>query len=341
MKANLPGAVLLVRLPILSIFLIVNSQLSINLGGKLVSFAEIIGHNGIVKALKASLLESKTGHAYLFLGPAGIGKKTLSRAFAAGLLCPNHSGECSSECQSCSQFSLGAHPDFLTVTPSGNSIKIEQLRELQRNAYLRPLLGERKVFFFPEAEQLTEAAANSFLKILEEPPKGVVFLFTAVRSDNILPTIRSRCQVFQLFPVPPTQIAIWLKSKGFSEAEAAGRSIECQGLPGIAVSEKDINNPNRIDFMEIMAYDLLQILKFTTELEKKERREILALLQDWSVQVRNLILQTIQSVNKNHPKIGQLVRISEKLTQVTLMIENNVNIRLAIEEFFLTVKMQF
>lgn len=302
------------------------------------AFSDIIGHKDVMKALKASLAEGKTGHAYLFLGPAGIGKKMLAREFAKALLCPDQKDDCSDQCSSCREFRSGLHPDFITVNPSGNSIKIEQLRELQKSAYLRPVIGTHKVFFFPEAEQLTEAAANSFLKILEEPPLGVVFIFTAVRVDNILPTIRSRCQVYQLFPVLPAEITLWLESKGLTEAEAARRGLACHGIPGAALEQAADPDQRRIKFSELWGQDLLALLKIATEFEKMERREVLVLLQEWQAELRITMIQTAQSAARSSAAITELLFCSERLAKAVVMVESNVNLRLVIEEFFLALK---
>jgi DNA polymerase III subunit delta' len=303
-----------------------------------VTFSDIIGHKEVIKALSASLTDAKTGHAYLFLGPAGVGKKTLAREFAKNLLCPEQQ-ENPEGFRSCQQFEVGLHPDFITIVPNGNSIKIEQLRDMQHNAYLRPVHGTHKVFFFPEAEQLTEAAANSFLKILEEPPSGVVFLFAAVRADSILPTIRSRCQVYQLFPVPSEEIINWLKNKGFPESEAIRRAMACQGIPGATLDGNgETTESPRIKLSELWERNLLELLKVTTELEKKERREVLVLLQEWQAEVRINMIQTAEAANCSSDKIAELLFCVEKLTKAIMMVESNVNLRLVIEEFFLALK---
>jgi DNA polymerase-3 subunit delta' len=315
-------------------------------------FSNIIGHNEIIRALNKALQEAKIGHAYLFAGPAGVGKKTLTKAFAKRLLCNNLSekgpGDPSdkgpedlgivdcNDCRSCTLFQTGAHPDFITVAPSGNSIKIEQLRELQHNTYLRPLNSDYKVFFFPDAEQLTEAAANSFLKILEEPPAGVVFLFTAVRADRILPTIRSRCQVYNLFPVPTSEIRIWLQGQGFSPEEAEKRSVSCEGLPGKAlILGQSSPEMERIELKKLLDQDLLKQLKFAGDLEKKDRQDILALLTDWESQMRRDLLAVVDQDPAMRLKLEVQVHITEKLGQVKRMIESNVNPRLAVEELLI------
>ena len=310
-------------------------------------FSDIIGHKDVIRALNKALVETKVGHAYLFVGPAGIGKKTLTRAFAKRLLCNNLSGngweECN-HCRSCTLLEAGSHPDFITVAASGNTIKIDQLRELQHNTYLRPINSDYKIFFFPDAEQLTEAAANSFLKILEEPPPGVVFLFTAVRSDRILPTIRSRCQIYNLFPVPAAEIANWLEAQGFEPLEAQKRSVNCEGLPGKALNlENAGREPEWVELKKLLGQDLLTQLKFAGGLEKKDRRDILMLMNDWENEMRQNLISGVGTDSCSIAldlKLEIQIYITEKLVQVKRMIESNVNPRLVVEEFLIDTMVQ-
>ncbi len=302
------------------------------------AFSDIIGHKEVIKALSGALAEGKTGHAYLFVGPAAVGKKTLVSAFVKQLLCLEQGAD-SCGCRSCKQLDMGNHPDFETILPSGNSIKIDQLRDMQHSAYLRPVLGSHKIFFFPGAELLTEAAANSFLKILEEPPSGVVFLFTAVRADNILPTIRSRCQVFQLFPVPTEEITHWLIEKGFTEGEARKRAETSGGIPGVAMGgSEDSPGTIQLKLADIWRRDLLELLKLAGDLEKKERREILALLQEWQAELRINMIEKAKSAGGSSEIIAGQLFFSEKLTRALTMVENNVSLRLVLEEFFIALK---
>lgn len=301
-------------------------------------FSDIIGHKDIIRPLKAAIDQSKVGHAYLFTGPAGIGKKTLAKAFAIRLLCQEKTENPDCRCAGCVRTTKDNHPDFTAILPAGNSIKIEQLRQLQHNLFYRPLLGERKVCFFPDAELLTEAAANSFLKILEEPPPGVVFLFTAVRSDLILPTIRSRCQVYQLFPVSAAEITEALVKKGMDTSEASERAKISQGLPGNALSGLEQTQPGQLPALkEILSLSLLDLFKIANELEKKERRDILDLFKSWEFQARQELL-AVPGSGLGQVKINELVFILEKIGQVVRMIESNVNLRLAIENFFLSIR---
>lgn len=309
-------------------------------------FSDIIGHKDVIQALDGALREGKVGHAYLFIGPPGVGKKTIARNLAAELLCNGHTAgaetgiEC--ECPSCRSFRLAAHPDFITVSPAGGSIKIEQLRLLQHNAYLRPLLSNCKVFFFPDAEQLTEAASNSFLKILEEPPRGVYFLFTAVRGDCILPTIRSRCQVYNLFPVAAAEIGQWLEQRGVPREAARERAEACQGLPGLALAAEDRSTAAaQTKFSAILKQDLLELLSLANELEKEERQSVLKLVGEWASQSRLelLRLRSERAVFASR-ELGTRIFILEKLVKAFEMLEGNANQRLVLEELFLACKIK-
>lgn len=304
------------------------------------NFSDIIGHKETIKALKSTIDEAKVGHAYLFTGPVGIGKKTLAKAFAIRMLCQTKTPGSDCRCSGCIRAQAGTHPDLITILPTGNSIKIEQLRQLQHDLFYRPLLGERKVCFFPDAELLTEAAANSFLRTLEEPPRGVVFLFTAVRPDLILPTIRSRCQVYQLFPVSENEIAEALVKKGLGQAEASKRARLSQGIPGNALNEiKEKHKEELPDLREIRPLSLLELFKISNGLEKRERHDILELFKKWEFQARQEMLQ-IYTSDGGFVKGGELILILEKIGQAVEMIESNVNLRLVMEGFFLTLKLQ-
>lgn len=147
--------------------------------------------------IKSIFSAQRMSHAYLFLGPGGRKKEAFVRELALSVLCLAPGGErpCG-QCQSCRVFSSGNHPDFRIVRPEGEKVKIEQIREVCHDTAYLPYLSQRKIYFFTELDKLTEVAANAFLKTLEEPPKGVVFLALAPGEDRVLPTILSRMQRF-------------------------------------------------------------------------------------------------------------------------------------------------
>jgi DNA polymerase-3 subunit delta' len=180
----------------------------------------IAGHDGQVAMLRTMLTAGRVPHALLFTGPAGIGKMLAARALAAALLCGGGRDEACGACQPCRLAEQGAHPDLIVLTADGASLKIDQIRALQHEAALAPYYGVARVFIVEDADRLTTQAANSLLKILEEPPAGTVFILTAVSQYALLPTIVSRCRVFAFRPLAPDVLANLLKGRGATAAAA-------------------------------------------------------------------------------------------------------------------------
>src|SRR5439155_25481969 len=152
-------------------------------------------------------------HAYLFSGPAGIGKRLFAHELGKALLCEAGTGELRAcdHCHSCVMVEAGTHPDFFAFSrPEGsNELPIELMRELCRGFTLKSALGRGKVAVLDDADDLNEASANCFLKTLEEPPPRSVFILVGTGSERQLPTIVSRCQVVRFAPLPePTVIEI-------------------------------------------------------------------------------------------------------------------------------------
>lgn len=145
-------------------------------------------------------------HAILLEGEAGLGKKTLAYYIAKAFLCNREEKPCCF-CKSCHLIEVGSHPDCMTISPEGSSIKVEQIRNLRNEAYLTPMMCEGRVFIIDLAETMNENSQNALLKVLEEPHANVCFLLLCSNSNALLPTIRSRCVSFTLAPVPLNQAA--------------------------------------------------------------------------------------------------------------------------------------
>lgn len=185
-------------------------------------FKDITGHNDILRVLKGALASKRISHAYLFAGPGGVGKTTVASIFAGVLLCfhPHPGGACG-ECRSCKQFRSGNHPDFHHLGPDGAAIKISRIRQLQKEVSLQPYQGGRQVYVIQDADTMTKEAANSFLKILEEPPDGVVFILISDFPQYLPATISSRCQQINFRPLSNQEIALGLyRLKGISEKDS-------------------------------------------------------------------------------------------------------------------------
>ncbi|MGQ9600829.1 MAG: DNA polymerase III subunit [Anaerolineae bacterium] len=176
---------------------------------------QVIGHDWVVSLLRQRLATGQVAHAYLFSGPPQIGKETLATALAQALNCTEPEAPCG-HCRSCLRIARGLHPDVQVVIGEGvgESLKIDQVRTLHRQASLAPYEGRYRVFLIPRIDQATIEATNSMLKILEEPPAHVVLILTATHTEALPPTVVSRCQRFELKPVPLTTIEAALQQRG-------------------------------------------------------------------------------------------------------------------------------
>ncbi len=157
------------------------------------NFDSILGQKNIVASLKMHIKNEKVGHAYLFVGPSGIGKKTLASIFSSILLCqyPSEEGSCE-KCLPCKLTANKTNPDILLLRPSGTNIGIEDIRGIQKDIFIRPVYSTRKIYIIIDANKMTIQAQNCLLKMLEEPPRFTCFILTASKYDSILETIQSR-----------------------------------------------------------------------------------------------------------------------------------------------------
>ncbi|MDI3281105.1 MAG: DNA polymerase III subunit delta' [Bacillota bacterium] len=200
-------------------------------------FADFTGQERIKNLLRNAVAQGRVAQTYLFAGPPGVGKRALALALAQALNCLSPQGEDScGTCPSCRRVEGGNHPDVLLVEPGGGALKIDQMRWLQQEAALRPYAGRRRVFILEGAETLTDQAANSLLKLLEEPPPSAVLILLAVAPERLLPTVRSRCLTVYFYPWPKDRLILELRRQGVPAAEAAALAEIAGGSPGQALA---------------------------------------------------------------------------------------------------------
>jgi DNA polymerase-3 subunit delta' len=156
-------------------------------------FSDIVGQKDVVSSLKNALEKDRVGHAYIFSGSKGIGKRALARIFAKGLLCSDQisNGGCGS-CVPCRLFDSGSNPDYREVESSDLSIGVDEIRSLQSDIAVKPFYSNRKVYVIIDADKMTVQAQNCLLKTLEEPPGYAVIILTTANYDALLETVRSR-----------------------------------------------------------------------------------------------------------------------------------------------------
>lgn len=160
-------------------------------------FNTVVGQSHITNTLKNAIINKQLAQAYLFCGPRGVGKTTCARIFAKTINCTNISdtGEACDQCESCLSFNSGASLNVYELDAASNN-SVEDIRNLVDQVRFAPQLGEYKVYIIDEVHMLSTAAFNAFLKTLEEPPKHAKFILATTEKHKIIPTILSRCQVF-------------------------------------------------------------------------------------------------------------------------------------------------
>lgn len=160
-------------------------------------FNTVVGQSHITNTLKNAISNHQLAQAYLFCGPRGVGKTTCARIFAKTINCTNISdkGEACDQCESCQSFNSGASLNVYELDAASNN-SVEDIRNLVDQVRFAPQLGEYKVYIIDEVHMLSTAAFNAFLKTLEEPPKHAKFILATTEKHKIIPTILSRCQVF-------------------------------------------------------------------------------------------------------------------------------------------------
>jgi len=322
---------------------------------------QVIGQDKIVSLLDYSLKNDTVAHAYLVTGPRHMGKGTLAINLAQALNCSESEVPCG-QCRSCRRILEGKHADVTTVgLDSRTEIGIDDIRELQRLASLPPYEGKCKVFIIGDAEYLSTEAANSLLKILEEPPPRVVWLLLAAEEQRLLPTIVSRCQRLELRPVPPELVLEALVNLHNVDVDRAKLLVQlCRGRPGWALSA--LKNEDMLELRSQRIDRLVSLLgsgvedRFTCAQElasqfSQNRRAGAEITETWLDWWRDLMLVKggcqASIINMDYEKMLReqarrlsLDEIREFLSNICLLQEDvsrNVNPRLAWEWLMLTL----
>jgi len=304
---------------------------------------EIIGHTQIIAMLQATLASGKIPHAMLFSGPAGVGKMTVARVLAAELL----------------KAPIDRHPDFTVVAAEGSSVKIEQIRNLKRQSAHAPHTAEWQVCILENAERMTREAANSFLKLLEEPPGYMVFILVASTAAPLLPTIVSRCRIFRFQLLPQAILADALQQKGFSpdQANLCARLGEGRLQPAIALLQAGgLQRRNQVlDFVGALpTTDMPSLWQQAVEVTKLEAGEAEAWRRFLLVVLRDLLVCCLncgqQDVLFNMDQAARLSVMAEPWEAKRLMgamqaiydlersLAANANSRLAYEALLIRLK---
>ncbi len=206
------------------------------------SFESLKGQDSAVNYLKASLKNNRISHAYIFSGPDGVGKRLAAINFAKALNCGNtRSDSPCDQCSSCKNIDSSKHPDIVTMkAKEEGSIKIEDVRALIKNVYLKPFEARKKVYIIESAEYMRHESANAMLKTLEEPPADSVIILLTENIKSLFHTIVSRCQVVKFFPLKLKEIGeILTREHSLSQKDAHTLAHLSGGRLGEALKLKE------------------------------------------------------------------------------------------------------
>ena len=202
------------------------------------SWQRIQGHEQLVTSFKDLVQRGRLAHAYLFVGPSGVGKKLFATELAKALLCETAGGklEACDQCASCLLVDAGTHPDiaYAAMPEEKHVLPIDVIREVSEKLSLKPARGGYKVAVIDDADDFNAESANCFLKTLEEPPPKTLLILLATDVERQLSTIVSRCQVVRFAPLPTKLIAELLAKQGFDASKAERLARISAGSLGLA-----------------------------------------------------------------------------------------------------------
>ena len=303
----------------------------------------------------------KISHAYILTGEAGMGRKSIARAFAMTLLCEKGGSEPCMSCHSCKQILAGSHPDLIYLShEKPASIGVDDIREqVNDTIMIRPYSSYYKVYIIDEAEKMTVQAQNALLKTIEEPPSYAVMILITTNEEAFLPTILSRCVKLKLKPLRDTTVKAFLTEHlGIPEKDADIYAAFARGNLGraihIASSEefKELyqKTMNLLHYVETV--DISMLLECIREIkdQKFDLEEMLDLMQLWYRDVlmykvtkdMNLLIfrDEYKLINETGQKVDYtgLEKILAAIDTARTRLNANVNMELTMELLFLTMK---
>ncbi|MFB0538121.1 MAG: DNA polymerase III subunit delta' [Anaerolineae bacterium] len=317
---------------------------------------QVVGHKWAVELLERSLANGRTAHAYLLLGLPQIGKTTLALNFAQVLNCLGEGKPCG-QCRSCLKIAHGNHPDVRVIEAVNGTIKIDQIRAMQREVILSPHEGRWKVYIIRQMERATTEAANCLLKTLEEPPDQVILVLTASDMDQLLPTIISRCQVLNLRPASMLLVQKALEERWGVDPDRARLLARLSGGRlgwAMRASEDEAilqKRERRLDEMiELMGQGRVERLRYAQYLNTSPDglREVLDLWLSWwrdlflikggsSTEITNVDREaTLRSQARGY-SLTQVRDFIEALRTAVWQLEHNANTRLTLEVLMLNL----
>ena len=291
-------------------------------------FDEIIGNDKIKEALEKTVNENKVSHSYMFVGIDGIGKQLVAKKFAQAILCTKETEKSCNQCKSCIEFMSNNHPDFLYLEPDGNSIKIEQIRYLQRKIQEKPIISNKKVYIINDADKMTTEAQNCLLKTLEEPPEYGTIILIGSNENAFLNTIKSGCMKISFRPIESKYIKQYME-KIYDMKNISQNMLEAfQGSIGKAINLKDKKEQyENIEKMieRLNKTDMTELIKLGEPLYQA-KDEIINILD-----YMNIILLKLAKENTQYAKCINIIEDTKK------RLKQNANYDMCIDNMILNM----
>ncbi len=294
------------------------------------SFKQIKGQKQAIRIIQKDLMRKSISGAYLFAGPSGVGKKLVAINFAKAINCKEEGIDSCDHCSSCQKIDKLNHPDVQITKAEGNSIKIDQTRQIKRGMQYKVYEGKKKIWILEDAEKLTLEAANSLLKFLEEPPSNVVIILISHSPEKLPFTIVSRCKIVRFSPLSLKQIEEFLKEKTTTSSGlislvsrlAKGRIGEALRL----VNNQDILKEREKILNKLakgtLDAEIFEIAKRWSRLEKDELNRFLDIILFWLRDILILKLGTKEFiVNEDREEELKKIKTKYSFSQIYSCIE--------------------
>ena len=310
----------------------------------------IIGHQKIIKFLERSMANNSLVHSYLFVGPSHVGKTLTAKTMALSLI--SQEKPCF-KCLFKSDIKEKFHPDIMEVKPASGKekISINQIRELKEKLALTPFSGRYKIAIIEEAEKLTDEAANSFLKLLEETSKKSIIILITNNLKAILLTVRSRCQIIRFsLPCEKETEKYLMEEYQLDLLKAKKFYALSLGRPGLAL--RYLEEKETLESVEKEAFNFIDFLETPEDFDLRSEligRLDVEILSIWLQVVRDLILvglnlpssnllpeEKFRLVLQKYP-LNKLMEISRNIKETIFYLNHNVNHVLAIENLIISL----
>ncbi len=322
------------------------------------AFDNIVGQKRAIALLKHLLTTNRIPHAFLIEGPRGIGKEKIALQIAMGICCASKESRPCGSCPSCLKAEHGNHSEIKLIDVEG-SIKIESIRELQKEIQLKPYEGSKKVFIINNAEAMTIQAQNALLKTLEEPPAYATIILLTNNASSLLPTIISRCQLLKLVPARQEEVVEYLgRVEGLSLEESKVAASFSNGVIGKALrilrdeefrKKRDIIIDITRELLDGKIINLLERVSLLYE-EKELLEDVFDIFLSWYRDI--LVYRETRQVDfiMNYDKIEEIKHQANKINshkskEIILIIEknkgnmrSNVNHQLNLEVMLLNIQ---